>query len=44
MKPLSINQVKEKYPNQFVLLGNLVLNNPELNGSILSRLISGNVL
>ena len=44
MQTLSIDQIKAQYPNQWILVGNPELSNPEINGSILSKLIRGIVL
>ena len=43
-KPLSMEDIKKMYPDQWVLLGNPVLRNPQSNGAILNRLITGIVL
>ena len=43
-KALSIEDIKKMYPDQWVLLGNPVLRNPQSNGAILNRLITGIVL
>ena len=43
-KALSVEDIIKLYPNQWVLLGNPILRNPQSNGSILNRLISGVVL
>ena len=44
MEALSIEQIKKAYPNQWVLIGNPELKEPEINGSIISKLIRGIVL
>lgn len=44
MEILNIEQIKTIYPNQWVLIGNPELRNPETNGSFLSRLVQGIVL
>jgi len=44
MENLTISQIREKYPDQWVLLGDPELSNPEINGSIISKLIRGMVL
>jgi hypothetical protein len=44
METLTINQIKSKYPNQWILIGNPELSEPEINGSILSKLTQGIVL
>ncbi|MDZ7881322.1 MAG: hypothetical protein U5L45_26905 [Saprospiraceae bacterium] len=41
---LSVEDIIKMYPNQWVLLGNPILRNPQSNGSILNRLITGIVL
>ena len=41
---LTVEEIKAKYPNQWVLVGNPELRNPETNGSFIHRLISGMVL
>jgi hypothetical protein len=44
MEILSIEQIRLLYPNQWVLIGNPKLDDPETNGSIISKLIEGIVL
>ncbi|TAF73226.1 MAG: hypothetical protein EAZ53_13275 [Bacteroidetes bacterium] len=44
MEILTINQIKAQYPNQWVLVGNPELENPEVNGTIVSKLLKGIVL
>ena len=44
METISISEIRENYPHHWVLLGNPVLNNPTVNGSVLSKLVSGIVL
>ena len=44
METLSIDQIKAQYPDQWILVGNPELSEPEVNGSILSKLIRGVVL
>ena len=44
METLSLEQIKTMYPDQWILIGNPVLSDPEINGSILSKLIKGIVL
>jgi hypothetical protein len=44
MQNLTIQEIKNLYPNQWILVGNPILMEPEINGSILSKLISGIVL
>ncbi len=44
MQTLSIEQIKKQYPDQWILIGNPELSNPDVNGSILSKLIRGIVL
>ena len=44
MNILTIEQIKIDYPNQWVLIGNPELREPEINGSIFSKLIRGIVL
>ena len=41
---LSIEDIKSMYPDQWVLIGNPILRNPQSNGAIINRLISGIVL
>ena len=41
---LSIAEIKAQYPDQWVLVGNPELNEPEINASIISKLLSGIVL
>ena len=43
-KALSAEDIIKMYPNQWVLLGNPILRNPQSNGAILNRLITGIVL
>ncbi len=44
MKSLTITEIRNQYPDQWVLVGNPVLNDPESLGSIVSKLASGVVL
>lgn len=44
MESLTLSKIKELYPNQWVLLGNPELRDPEMNTSFLKRLIRGQVL
>ena len=44
MQALSIEQIKKQYPDQWILIGNPELSDPDVNGSILSKLIRGIVL
>lgn len=44
MEILSINQIRQLYPEQWVLVGNPVLDNPDTLGSVVSKLMSGVVL
>ena len=44
MKEMTLEQMRVSYPNEWVLVGNPLLNEPELQASIISRLISGVVL
>jgi hypothetical protein len=44
MEPLTIEQIRQSYPNQWVLIGSPTLRDPEINGSIISKIISGIVL
>ena len=44
MEILTVEQIKTNYPNQWVLVGNPKLKNPEVNGSFINRLINGIVL
>ena len=41
---LTIEQIKAQYPDQWVLVANPELRNPETNGSFIHRLIKGIVL
>ena len=41
---LTINEIKLQYPDQWVLIGNPELDEPEVNASILSKLLRGTVL
>jgi hypothetical protein len=41
---LTIAEIKAQYPDQWVLVGNPELRNPETNGSFVNRLIKGMVL
>lgn len=41
---LTIEEIKAQYPDQWVLVGNPELRNPETNGSFVNRLIKGIVL
>ena len=41
---LTIEEIKTQYPDQWVLVGNPLINEPEINGSIISKLLSGIVL
>ena len=41
---LTVDQIKSTYPNQWVLIGNPVLANPELVSSVINKLQSGIVL
>ena len=41
---LTIAEIKAQYPEQWVLVGNPELNDPDVNGSIISKLLSGIVL
>ena len=43
-KIVSIVDIKNMHPEQWVLIGNPLLRNPESNGSIHNRLISGIVI
>ena len=43
-KIVSIEDIKNMYPEQWVLIGNPLLRNPASNGSIHNRLISGVVI
>jgi hypothetical protein len=44
MQVLTLEQIKSNYPNEWVLLGNPLLDEPEVEASIISQLISGIVL
>ncbi len=44
MEIITIEQIRDIYPNQWVLIGNPKLSEPEINGSIVSKLVSGIVL
>ena len=44
METISISEIRTNFPNHWVLLGNPVLKNPTINGSVLSKLVSGIVL
>jgi hypothetical protein len=44
MEVLTIAEIKAKYPNQWVLVGNPELTDPSILGSIISKLIRGVVL
>ncbi len=44
MKTMTLEQMRATYPDEWVLVGNPLLDNPELQASIISRLISGVVL
>jgi hypothetical protein len=44
MQVMTIEQIKMQYPDQWVLIGNPELRNPETNGLILNRFIRGTVL
>jgi hypothetical protein len=44
MDVLTLEQIKAKYPNQWVLLANPELRNPNVNGTLASKLISAIVL
>ena len=44
MNFLSIDQIRLDYPNQWVLVGNPELLEPEINTSIISKLVGGVVL
>ena len=44
METLSLEQIKTMYPDQWILIGNPVLSEPEINASILSQFIKGFVL
>ncbi|MBK9458844.1 MAG: hypothetical protein KA783_08895 [Chitinophagales bacterium] len=41
---LNIEEIRSQYPNEWVLIGNPLLKNPEIQASIISQLISGIVL
>ena len=41
---LSIAEIKAQYPNQWVLIGNLELSNPNVLDTIINRLVRGVVL
>ena len=44
MEVLTKNEIKAQYPDQWVLVGNPMLTDPSILGSILSKLLSGVVL
>ena len=44
METQTLEQIKLNYPNQWVLVGNPELRNPDINGSFINRLIKGIVL
>ncbi len=44
MEVITIEQIRTIYPDQWVLVGNPKLSEPEINGSIVSKLVSGIVL
>lgn len=44
MKTLTINQIRTDYPDEWVLIGNPDLGDPNVAGSIISKLVSGIVL
>lgn len=44
MKELTIDEIKALYPDQWVLVCNPELRNPEVNSSFLNRLVKGIVL
>jgi hypothetical protein len=44
MKTMTIAQMRATYPDEWVLVGNPLLDDPELQASIISRLVSGIVL
>ncbi len=41
---LTIDEIKAQYPDQWVLVGNPELRNPDKSGSFINRLIKGVVL
>jgi hypothetical protein len=44
MQTLTIEQIKSAYPEQWVLIGDPEVRNPETNGTLVSRLVQGVVL
>lgn len=44
MEVLTMEQIISKYPEQWVLIGDPILNDPDVLGSIISKLQSGKVL
>ena len=44
MQILSIGEIKKDFPEQWVLIGNPELSEPEINGLIANKLVSGIVL
>jgi hypothetical protein len=44
MEILTINEIKAQYPDKWVLIGNPVLTDANILGSIVSKLLSGTVL
>ena len=44
MQIMTIDQIRSTYPDQWVLIGEPELSEPNINGSIVSKLVSGIVL
>lgn len=44
MEKLTFEKIKAMYPNEWVLIGNPVLDEPDVQASIVSRLLSGVLL
>lgn len=44
MQTLTVEQIKTAYPEQWVLIGNPEVRNPETNGTLVNRLVQGVVL
>jgi hypothetical protein len=44
METLSINEIKAQYPDEWVLVGNPELDDPNTLGSIVSKMVRGIVL
>jgi hypothetical protein len=44
MQQMTVEQIRATYPDQWILVGNPELKDPEINGSIVSKLLGGIVL